>query len=548
MRRARPCRRWLLVRLIRRGFRVAVAEQTELSRDRVGKAPIPRAIVRLVTPGTLTEDALLEAGSANRLVAIVQLGDGLGAASLDLSTGLFETEAIEAGGLHGWLGRVDPAEILSPRGIDLGPWTTRRAPDMAAAPPIAARARVAEAFGVASLEALGPFSDAEAMAACLALDYARAAGAGKLPVLQPPVPAGVSGRLEMDAATRASLEISRARDGGTDHTLLAAVRRTLTASGARLLAERLASPSTDLGLLRDRQSAWLALVADPDALRQLRDVLRGVGDMPRALARLSLGRGGPRDLLAVAHGLAAGLLAHAALPDPLPPALLPVAAHLRAAPGLGERLLAALADPAPLRPEEGCIAAGHDATLDTDRLLAADSRAAIAALQAEFARRYGVASLKIKMHAQLGYLIEVPAAAVDTLRAFPELVLRQGMASGARFGCTELAELDRRIAEAADRASAREKVLFAALCAEAVAAAPALAAVPPRWPNSTSRNRPRRSPVPARGAGRSWRPTRRSGSSAGGIRWSRRRCSRAAARLGSCPTTRTCRRASRRCC
>ena len=198
--------------------------------------------------------------------------------------------------------------------------------------------------------------------------------------------------------------------------------------------------------------------------------------MPRALARLSLGRGGPRDLLAIAHGLAAGLSAHAALPDPPPPALLAVAADLHAAPGLGEKLLAALADPAPLRADDGCIAAGHDATLDTDRLLAADSRAAIAALQAEYARRYGVPSLKIKMHAQLGYLIEVPSAAVDTLRAFPELVLRQGMASGARFGCTELADLDRRIAEAADRASARENVLFAALCAEAVAAAPGLAA------------------------------------------------------------------------
>ena len=465
-----------LLRLIRRGFRVAVAEQTDDSRNRVGKAPIPRAIVRLVTPGTLTEDALLEAGAANRLVAIAQLGTALGAASLDLSTGLFETEAFDLAGLHALLGRLDPAEVLAPRALDLGPWTARRAPDLAAAPPLAARARVAETFGVASLEALGPFSDAEAMAACLALDYARAAGAGKLPVLQPPVPAGTGGRLEMDAATRASLEVSRARDGGTEHTLLAAIRRTLTAPGARLLAERLEAPSTDLLVLRARQEAWVALIADPDAHRALRAALRGAADMPRALARLSLGRGGPRDLLALAQGMAAATAAHTALPDPLPPAFADIVVGLRGDPALGALLAMALADPAPVRADAGCIAAGHDAELDADRLLATDSRQAIAALQAEYARRYGVPQLKIRLHAQLGYLIEVPAPAVEAMRAHPELVLRQGMASGARFGCAELVELDRRIAEAADRAAARERTLFAALCARAVEAAPALAA------------------------------------------------------------------------
>ena len=465
-----------LSRLIRRGFRVAVAEQMEDPKARTGKAPIRREVVRLITPGTLTEDALLDASRPNLLLALAADGGRIGAAWLDVSTGLFETQSAAAAALPALLGRLDPAEILAPAAIPLADWEARRAPEP---PPVQsgqARARLAEAFGAASLDAFGSFSDAEAEAAWQALDYVRASGAGKLPRLQHPLPVGEAGRLELDGATRASLEITRARDGGTAFTLLAAVQRTTTAAGARLLAEFLAAPLTEIPAIAARQDGWSWLLANPQAATALRAALRGAPDMARALARLSLGRGGPRDLAGLRDGLAAADAARAILAGPLPRFLADAAEALAVEAALAAQLAAALADPAPLRLDDGAIAPGFDAELDAERTLRDDSRRVIAGLQLDYAQRYGVASLKIRHHAQLGYIIEAPAAAVEKLRDHPDLTLRQGMANGARFTCAELSELDRRISEAAERAAARERLVFAHLVAATLRHADALAA------------------------------------------------------------------------
>ncbi|HET9020161.1 MAG TPA: DNA mismatch repair protein MutS, partial [Acetobacteraceae bacterium] len=252
-----------LLRLIRKGFRVAIAEQMEDAKARTGKTPIRREVVRLVTPGTLTEEALLEAGRPNLLLALASAEGRLGAAWIDISTGLFETQEIAPAALPALLGRLDPAEVLAPAEVRLGEWESRRGP--AEAPPTDARRRLAEAFGVASLDAFGQFGAAEATAAALALDYVRSTQAGKLPHLARPAPQGDAGRMEMDAATRASLEITRARDGGAAHTLLAAVDRTLTAPGARLLAEWLSAPLTDPAVIAARQDGWTWLLANAEA-------------------------------------------------------------------------------------------------------------------------------------------------------------------------------------------------------------------------------------------------------------------------------------------
>src|SRR5271157_949207 len=170
-----------LARLIRRGFRVAVAEQMGDPKTRTGKAPLRREVVRLITPGTITEDALLESGRANLLLALAQDREGLGAAWLDVSTGLFETIALPQAELPGLLGRLEPAEILAPATLELGEWDNRRAPETAPPPPLVARRRLAESFGAASLDAFGSFTDAEAVAAALAVEYVRATQAGTLP-------------------------------------------------------------------------------------------------------------------------------------------------------------------------------------------------------------------------------------------------------------------------------------------------------------------------------------------------------------------------------
>jgi DNA mismatch repair protein MutS len=460
-----------LSRLIRRGFRVAIAEQMEdpKTRPKGAKGPVAREVVRLVTPGTLTEDTLLDAARPNFLAALVPGG----AAWLDVSTGLFETQALPPDGFGGLLARLDPAEILAPDTIALGEWAERRAPDCVFSPPLVARRRLAEAFGFASLEAIGEFSDAEAMAGLAAVDYVRKTQAGALPRLSRPSPVGRSGFLAMDQATRTSLEVARARDGGTRHTLLASIQRTLTAAGARQLTEWLAAPLTDPDRIGARQDAWGWLLANPAALLALRTALRGAPDMRRAIGRLSLGRGAPRDLAALRDGQRVAERAAAALQGALPSPLEQTLRALLLDRGLAQKLAAALADPLPARLDDGgCIARGYDAELDAECTLRDDSRRVVVQLQLDYAQRFGVASLKVKHHQQLGYLIEVPAVAVEKLRAHPELLLRQAMANGARFSLPELSELDRRINEAA----ARARMVFAALVQAALVQADALEA------------------------------------------------------------------------
>jgi DNA mismatch repair protein MutS len=468
-----------LARLIRRGFRVAVVEQMEDPKSRPAgtKTPIRREVVRLVTPGTITEETLLEAGRPNLLLALAQLRDDLGAAWLDVSTGVFETAAVIPTELQALLGRLEPAEILAPPALPLGDWANKRAPEQIPAPPLVARRRVAETFKVASLDAFGSFTDAEAIAAALAVDYVRSTQAGKIPRLAHPEPQAVKGVLLMDAATRASLEILRSRDGGVQHALLGAVQRTLTPAGARLLAGWLGAPLTDPAAITARQDAWSWLLANREAARPLRAALRATPDIARALARLSLNRGGPRDLAALRDGMAAAQSAAAVLQGPLPSALADVRSALPADPALAGTLTAALADPAPHRLDDGnAIRPGYDGELDAHRSLRDDSRRVLAQMQLDYAQRYGVAGLKIKHHAQLGYVIEAPAASVEKLRVFPELTLRQGMANGARFTAPDLSELDRKISEAGERAAARERLVFGHLTQAALAQGDRLAA------------------------------------------------------------------------
>lgn len=465
-----------LARLIRRGFRVAVAEQTEPPRKPgkgVPKGPLARAVVRLVTPGTLTEDELLEAGRQNLLVAVApQSGRataarGWGVAWIDISTGTFETAHVAPDGLMTLLGRLDPAEILTNGEVDLGDFAARRAPDTLAPQAATARRRMAETFNAASLDAFGTFSDEEAVAGAMALEYIRRSQAGQMPRLARPRPHDDGGTLGLDPATRASLDLLRTREGGSDHTLFASVGRTVTAPGNRLLAEWIAAPLTRPDAIAARQDGWSWMLEEGGVRAALRQALRGTPDIARALGRLSLGRGLPRDAAAIRDGVATGRRIARLLSDgrtPPPPLLAGLLRHLGEATALEARLDQALAADLPARLEDGgVIAAGFDPELDAERALRDDSRRVIAGLQNDYAQKFGLASLKIRHHAQLGYVVEVPAATAGRLRERTDLILRQGTASAARFSTEELVSLDRRIAEAAERAAARERLVFATL-------------------------------------------------------------------------------------
>ena len=464
-----------LARLIRRGFRVAVAEQTATPSPGQ-KGPLPRAIVRLVTPGTLTEDELLEAGRSNLLLVLAQPAstggrgrrkqsaqEETGAALIDVSTGQFETTLVSQQNLSDLLGRLDPAEILAPDDITPPDWQNRRIPLPPLPQPEAARTRLAESFGVSSLDAFGTFSDAEVLAGFGAVDYIRRSQAGILPRLSHPTPQTTGRTLGLDAATRASLDLLRARDGGDEHTLFSAVDHTVTAAGARLLSAWIASPLTDVTTIAARQDGWDWLRQQPQLTQKLRSALHGAPDLERALGRLSVSRGQPRDLAAVRDALrsmlnVAGILSNQeGIPSSVSPTL-----HISASLDLlRTELERALAEELPARIDEGgFIVPGFDGELDAQRGLRDDSRRIIAGLQTEYAQRFDVASLKIRHHSQLGYVIEVASAVGTKLRAREDLSFRQGTASLARFSTEELIELDQKIAAAGERALVREQQIF----------------------------------------------------------------------------------------
>ncbi|WP_431281344.1 DNA mismatch repair protein MutS [Humitalea sp. 24SJ18S-53] len=483
-----------LARLIRRGFRVAICEQMESPEEaKRRRAPtIRREVTRLITPGTVTEEALLDGSRPAWLTAVARGDDGYGAAWLDISTGAFCTEHVAADGLAGLLARIDPIEILA------GPGVAIEGAREAVAPTAPAQ-RLATALGVATLDGFGAFTPAEISAAAMAADYATATQGGRTPRLLPPDPQGGRGSMAMDAATRRSLEITRSESGTPRDCLLAAADRTLTAAGARELAARLASPLTDLAAILARHDAVAWLLAAPAARAGLRAALKGVPDMARALGRIALDRYSPRDLAAIRDGFfrsEAAAQALAATPGigggldptggaPLPALLAGAAEALAALPALGPELRRALADAPPARLDDpGSIAPGYDGELDALRRLRDDARGAVAAMQMDLAQAWGVASLKIRHHQQFGYLAETPAAAGEVLLRTPPPtaegyapIHRQTMASAVRFTCAALAALDRRLSEAGAEAARREALVLRHLRTQVLAAGDAIGAV-----------------------------------------------------------------------
>jgi DNA mismatch repair protein MutS len=493
-----------LARLIRAGFKVAVCEQLEdpaEAKKRGSKAIVQRGVVRVVTPGTLTEEGLLDARAPNRLSACVFAADDAAIAWADVSTGAFETRAIKASAVEEELAALAPAELIAADGDAARVSAAARLAGAAVTvrPAVKADARAAArrikaAFEVAALEAFGDFTDVELSAMGLLLDYIELTQAGAAPRLMPPRRASERAFMAIDAATRAALEIERSVRGGRDGSLLACVDRTVTPAGGRLLAERIARPLTDVDAINARLDSVQFFLDEPERRRGAREELRAAGDMARALTRLALGRGGPRDLAQLRDGLSAGERASArvlGLSGEAPAEIvaagdaLALASHPECA-SLAQTLSRALAAELPLLARDGgFIASGFDPALDEARSLRDDARKVIAALQAKYAEEAGIAGLKLKHNNVLGYHIDATSKQAEALMRPPlnaRFIHRQTNAGSVRFTTTELAELDAKIARAGEAALARELALFkdfatrAAACEKDIrAAAEALA-------------------------------------------------------------------------
>ncbi len=478
-----------LARLIRHGHKVAVCEQVEdpaQARKRGPKSVVERAVVRLVTSGTLTEEVLLDAKAHNYLAALATAGNAMGLAWLDVSTGGFFVQPVDEAALGAALARIAPGELVLPEKLLERPglfatfadWKSMLSPlpdsrfDSANG-----RRRLEELYGVAALDGFGAFGRAELAAAGGLVDYVTLTQVGKLPRLDPPRRLAADAVLEIDAATRRNLELSRTLSGERKGSLLSVIDRTVTGAGARLLAGRLAAPLTDPAAIGARLDMVEFFVEQAGPRDSLRDTLRGSPDMERSLSRLTLGRGGPRDLAAIGEALRRCEAVRATLAvnkSDRPAGLADAIGDFGRHDGLVDRLGRALAGELPLYARDGgFIAPGYAPRLDELRQLRDESRRLVANLEAGYRKESGIGSLKIRHNNVLGYFIEVTPANADKIGE--NFIHRQSLANAVRYSTVELAELARSISEAADKALAVELQLFEDLVGEVTSRAAPLA-------------------------------------------------------------------------
>jgi DNA mismatch repair protein MutS len=482
-----------LNRLIQLGFKVAVCEQVEdpaEAKKRGSKSVVKRDVVRLVTPGTLTEDTLLEARRSNYLLAVARAKtssagtDGFGLAWVDISTGEFRVAETDGTRLAAEIARVDPQEIVVSDALfadaEWGDfWRGYRA--VSPSPRdlfdgATAERRLAAYFGVKTLDGFGAFSRLEATAAAAVVTYVERTQIAARAPLSPPVHEPAGAAMLIDAATRANLELVRTLGGERQGSLLSAIDRTVTAAGARMLAGRLANPLTDPAAIAGRLDAVAALVAAPGLRADIREHLDAAPDMARALTRIAMDRGGPRDLAAIGQGLvAAAALAEVVAGEAAGELRQAAEGLARPDPAVAALLASVLADDLPLMKRDGgFVRPGYNAALDETRALRDESRRVIASLQARYAEETGVRTLKVKHNNVLGYFVEVSQQHGDAFLKPPlnaTYIHRQTMAGAMRFSTTELGALEAKIAGAADRALGLELDIFGELAAAVLAAA-----------------------------------------------------------------------------
>lgn len=480
-----------LARLIRAGHRVAICDQVETpeqAKARGGyKALVARDVIRIVTPGTLTEDTLLDSRAANYIACVAGHAHSLGLSWLDMSTGAFFTQTLPAAGLSAALERIGAREVLVPERLaydsDVDDALAMLGRSLTVQPNSLfdadnAQTRLKTLFGVGTLDAFGHFTAAEVAAAGTLVDYIARTQKGSMPRLS--APRGIAGDavVEIDAATRRNLELTRTLMGERRGSLLDCIDRTLTGAGSRLLAERLSAPSRDVGEINHRLAQIEVFVTRAPERKTMRDLLKSMPDMERAMSRLSVGRGNPRDLAMIRDGIAASAQIRTLFIERLrDDAVASISEALSADGGihdLHDTFIRALAPELPaLKADGGFIARGYHPKLDELKGLRDDSKSLMMRLQAQYAQVTGISTLKVTHNNVLGYFIEVPARHADAMmiKATPAndsnpFVHRQTLANVVRFSTPELSDLESKIVSAADKALGLEMEIFEELRAK----------------------------------------------------------------------------------
>ncbi len=468
-----------LLTLIRKGFRVGVCEQLESpaeAKKRGAKSVVKRGVVRLVTPGTLTEDSLLDARQHNFLCAFSTVRDKSAMAWVDVSTGDFHVQTCPNVGVPPLLARLNPREVLV--GDNPENWLRETVEETGASVTELARAsfdstaavdRLTDLFGVKSLDAFGTFERHELAAMGAIVDYLHITQKGNLPLVKPPVSEATDTSMRIDAATRRNLELTRTVSGDRAGALLSVIDKTITGPGARLLETRLNNPSRHLDTVQTRLDAVAFFFENQQIKNDLRTILRSAPDMDRALTRISLDRCGPRDIAAIRDGLIAANAVLKAFSGAegstlVQDALQALQNHSALVGFLTQRMVQ---EPPLLARDGGFTADGYRTDLDEARTLRDEGRKVVLSMQKDYADQAGVTALKIKHNNVLGYFIETPATHADKMLSAPQsdtFIHRQTTANAVRFTTLELSELETKILNAGGRALEIEQEVFKELC------------------------------------------------------------------------------------
>lgn len=482
-----------LSRLIKHGFKVAICEQMEDPKEakkRGAKSVVKRDVIRLVTAGTLTEENLLDSRRNNFLLSLAKTGDMLGVSWLDLSTGDFFLEEIglknkpEAVVVSSLLSRLSPVEILvsdrylqSPKLFEVFNEYRKK---LSVLPEARfnfenARRNLLNLFKVETLDAYGNFSRAEITAAGVLMDYVETTQKGQMPRVEKPVKIYERQVMEIDGATRRSLELLESSSGDRGNSLLSVLDRTVTGAGARMLAGRIASPLVDTKEIGERLNVVEFFLNEEFIRDDVRALLKACPDIERAVSRLSLERGGPRDLAAIKTTLAAvprlkNILSGASsqnMVSELPEAVARIAGRMGHHENLVDELERALADELPLLARDGgFIREGYYPPLDEIRRVKNNSQQIILQLQEKYAAATDIPNLKIKYNNLIGYFVEVPAKFATRMLENKDFIHRQSVLNAVRFTTVELTEIENEIRGAGEKLLATELELFNKLVTE----------------------------------------------------------------------------------
>ena len=471
-----------LLTLIKSGHKVAVCEQLESpaeAKKRGYKSVVKRDVVRLVTPGTLTEDSLLKARSHNFLAAYSIVRGEHSLAWVDISTGLMSVLSLnKVEDFVAELFRLTPSEVLIIDNTDYdiidaieesGATATLRG--KSAFDSTSGEERLKSLFAVASLEAFGSFGRAQVSALGSIAEYLDATQKGKLPILRPPVIELKENSMRIDSATRRNLELTRSiNTGSRQGSLLGTIDRTVTAAGGRLLERRISAPSMDMDVINERHDALKFLRDNFDLSEPVMAFLKSIPDLERALSRVSLERAGPRDLANISKGLIQGkeiarLFKNHDLPAELKLAIEKLIGHDEISSILEKAIVP---EPPLLVRDGGFVTEQFNSELDETRELKRDGTKIIAEMQRDFIELTGIQSLKIKFNNVLGYFIETTAKNAEKLQnstIADNFIHRQTTANQMRFTTLSLSDTETKIINANAKALEIEKQIFNELSA-----------------------------------------------------------------------------------